>query len=68
MLSWDLPLRGCVCAEGLMLRKQITNRVNGADKPKKVSKRATIMQALGRGVSVKPLQATARRRAAVCGA
>jgi hypothetical protein len=60
-----------------MLRKQITKRVQGAEKTKKVSKRATVMQArkptvdlllnLRKGVSVKPLQATARR-CAVCGA
>ena len=58
------------------MRKRITNRVKGAEKTKKVSKRATVMQARKptvdqplldprRGVSVKPLQATARRRAAV---
>ena len=34
-----------VCAGGLMLRKQITNRVKGAEKTKRVSKRATAMQA-----------------------
>ena len=32
-------------AGGLMLRKQITNRVKGAEKTKRVSKRATVMQA-----------------------
>jgi len=44
-LAGGLPLRGCVCAGGLMLRKQITNRVKGAEKRKRVSKRATVMQA-----------------------
>ncbi len=63
-----------------MLRKQITIRVKGAEKTKRVKKRATVMQAkkpnvylaalvnLRKSVSVKPLQATARRCAAVCGA
>ncbi len=30
-LAGGLPLRGCVCAGGLMLQKQITNRVKGAE-------------------------------------
>ena len=34
-----------MCAGGLMLRKQITNRVKGAEKIKRVSKRASVMQA-----------------------
>ena len=33
-LAGGLPLRGCVCAWGLMLRKRITNRAKGAAKPK----------------------------------
>ena len=56
-----------MCAGGLMLRKQITNRVKGAEKIKRFSKRATVMQArkptvdlaalnLRRGVSVKPFR------------
>ena len=64
---------------GLMLRKQITIRVKGAENTNRVSKRATVMQARKptvdlpllnprRGVSVEPLQTTARRRVAVCGA
>ena len=38
-------MRGFVCAGGLMLRKQITNRLKGAEKIKRVSKRTTVMQA-----------------------
>ena len=34
-----------MCAGGLMLRKQITNRVKVTEKTKKVSERATAMQA-----------------------
>ena len=34
-----------MCAGGLMLRKRITNRVKGAKKTIRVSKRATVMQA-----------------------
>jgi hypothetical protein len=45
-LAGGLPLRVCVCAGGLMLRKRITNRVKGAEKTKRVSKRATVMQLL----------------------
>ena len=33
-LPGGLPLRGCVCAGGLVLRKRITNRAKGAEKPK----------------------------------
>ena len=43
MLSWGFATEGvCVCAGGLMLRKQITNREKGT---KRVSKRATVMRA-----------------------
>ncbi len=31
-LAGGLPLRGCVFVGGLMLRKQITKRVKGAEK------------------------------------
>ena len=31
-----------MCAGGLMLRKQLTNREKGAEKTKRVSKRATV--------------------------
>ena len=44
-LSWEFATEGVVSAGSLMVRKQITNRVKGAEKTKRVSKRATIMPA-----------------------
>ena len=79
MLSWGFATGEGVCAGGLMLRKRITNRAKGAEKPKRFQKGPLSCRRENqlwtsplldprRGVSVKPLQATARRRAAVCGA
>ena len=36
-LAGGSPLRGCVSAGGLMVRKQITKKVKGAEKTKRVS-------------------------------
>ena len=44
MLSWGFATEEGVCAGGLMLRKQITNRVKVTEKTNRVSKRATAMQ------------------------
>ena len=55
-------MRGCVCARGLMLRKRITNRAKGAaEKTKKVSKRATVMQARKPTVDLAALGSEERR-------
>ena len=62
MLSWGFAAEGvCVCAGGLMLRKQITNRVKGAEKTKRVSKRATVMQARKPTVDLAALGSEERR-------
>ncbi len=62
MLSWGFATEGvCVCAGGLMLRKRITNRVKGAEKTKKVSKRATVMQARKPTVDLAALGSEERR-------
>ncbi len=45
MLSWGFATEGVYVRGGLMLRKQITEKVKGAEKKKRVSKRATVMQA-----------------------
>jgi hypothetical protein len=51
-----------VCVRGgLMLRKQITNRVKGAEKSKRVSKRATVMQARKPTVDLAALGSEVRR-------
>ncbi len=60
-LAGGLSLRVCVCAGGLMLRKQITNRVKGAEKNKRVSKRATVMQAKKPSVNLAALGSEERR-------
>ena len=44
-----------------MLRKRITNRVKGAEKTKKVSKRATVMQAKKPTVDLAALGSEERR-------
>ena len=62
MLSWGFATEGlCVRGGGLMLRKQITNRVKGAEKTKKVSKRATVMQARKPTVDLAALGSEERR-------
>ena len=43
------------------MRKQITNRVNGAGKTKMVSKRATVMQARKPNVDLVALESEERR-------
>ena len=46
MLSWGFATEG-VCARGgpHVAKAEITNRAKGAEKTKRVSKRATVMQA-----------------------
>jgi hypothetical protein len=44
-----------------MLRKQITNRVKGAEKNKRISKRATVMQARKPTVDLAALGSEERR-------
>ena len=44
MLSWGFVTEGVCARGGLMLRKQITKRVKGAEKNKRASKRANFMQ------------------------
>ena len=64
MLSWGFATEGvcvCVCAGGLMLRKQITKKVKGAEKNKRVSKRATAMQARKPTVDLAALGSEERR-------
>ena len=61
-LDGSLPLRGCVCAGGLMLRKQITNWVKGAEKTKRVSKRTTVMQTRKATVDLAALESEERRQ------
>ena len=54
--------RRCVRARGgLMLRKQIMNRVKGAEETKRVSKRATVMQARKPTVDIAALGSEERR-------
>jgi len=57
MLIWGFASE----AGGLMLRKRITNRVKGAEKTKKVSKRATVMQARKPTVDLAALGSEERR-------
>jgi hypothetical protein len=62
MLSWGFATEGvCARARGLMSRKKITNRVNGAEENKKVSKRATVMQARNPTVGLAALGSEERR-------
>ncbi len=60
-LAGGLPQGVCVCAGGLMLRKRITNRAKEAEKTKRVSKRATVMQARKPTVDLAALGSEERR-------
>ena len=44
MLSWGFATEGVCVRGGFMFRKQIKNRVNGAEINKRVSNRATVMR------------------------
>ncbi len=60
MLSWGFATEGMCVRGGQKLRKQITNKVNGAEKIR-VSKRATVMQARKATVDLAALGSEERR-------
>ena len=61
MLSWGFATEGVCVRGGKKMRKRITNRAKGAEKTKRVSKRATVMQARKPTVDLAALGSEERR-------
>ena len=61
MLCWGFATEGCVSAGGLMVRKQITKKVKGAERTKRISKMATVMQARKPTLDLAALESEERR-------